>query len=189
MLLLNPFPVSPSRLLWPLAFLGNFPGYGKIGLHHNCLSARHTSKVGTMVVVPFYLSPVYTLRDTHKKQPLVPDPQADTRKFTQTHIYSPTQFRFPCGNACFALLSQEGGVGVVRECPPPPLFHRSFWALEVGGLSRSLPALGFMDPLNTDCSLWGDWGRNQDIVGRRPGSSGFQETHPGLVQATINICL
>lgn len=120
---------------------------------------------------------------THKTTAPSP-PQADTHKFAQTHIYSPTRFRFPCGNTCFALLSQEGGAGVVRECSPPPLFQRAFRALEDGGLSGSLRALGFPDPLTPDCSPWGDWGRIQDIVRRWLGSSKFQEAHPGLVQAT-----
>lgn len=187
--MLNLFPASPSHLPWPLAFLGNFPGYGKIGLHHNCLSARHTSKLWVQWWLSLSTFPQFIHLRTHTKSspspPIHRQILTNSPRLTSTH----QQFRFPCGSACFALLSQEGGAGVVRECPPPPLFHRSFWALKVGCLSGSLPALGFMDPLITDCSPWGDGERNQDIVGRRPGSSGFQETHPGLMQATINICL
>lgn len=98
--------------------------------------------------VPSYLLTTHTLRDTHSKA-APPHTQADAHRFTQTHSYLPTQFHFPCGNTCFALLSRVGGAGVVRECLPGPLFQRT-WALEAGALSGSLHALGFTDPLMAD---------------------------------------
>ena len=137
------------------------------------------------MVVPSYLPTTYTLRDTQKNSALPPTGRysqihPDSHLLTNTFSLSLWEYLF-----CTCFLKRVGQE-LSENAPLHPL-QRAFRALEVGGLSGSLHALGFPDPLIPDCSPWGDWGRLQDIVRGWLGSSKFQEAHPGLVQATKHL--
>lgn len=71
-----------------------------------------------------------------------------------------------------------------RRVPPTSVLRPGKFGGLLGG---GLRGLGFTDTLTPDYSLWGDYRRPHDLVGRHLGSSRFQKAHPSVVQATINI--
>lgn len=121
MLLLNPFPVSPSRLSWFLAFLGNFPGYGKIGLHHNCLSARHTSKLWVQWLLSLSTCPQFIHLGTHTKSS--PSPLihrqilTNSPRLTSTYQHS---FAFPVGMLVLLCFPKRVGQELSENAPLHP---------------------------------------------------------------------
>lgn len=113
--LLSP-PLTDSR---PLIFLGSFPGQASTGLYHSCLSARHSAKLWVERRASPPICPLHVPSGTHSENT---PPHAHPGRCSQIHrlCCSPThtQFRFPCGITCFALLSKEGGQELSGNVPP-----------------------------------------------------------------------
>lgn len=172
-------PVAPPFCCFTLSgtmasdFLGSFPDCVRTRLHHKCLWQTHCPTPGRRMGSPPTCPP-------HINSGTYTEIQLPTRQMlTESRRYScsPTRFRF-----CSA--PRRGwGRRCQRKPPPHPQFRKLPGPWKFGGLSESLHGLGFSDTLVPDCSLWG----GPRTWWRRLGSSKFQEVHPSLVQATVNI--
>lgn len=163
-------------------FLGSFPDCVRTRWHHNCLWQTRCQSPGRRMGSPPTCPPhTHTLGDIHRE---TAPHTADANRITQIQLLTNTvSFSFWKHLFCSAL--QRGwGRSCRRKPPPHPQFREPPGALEGWGLVREPAWLGlhwFLIILYGG-SLWGG-----PRTRRRLGSSKFQEAHPSLVQATINI--